>query len=279
MARRRWARARWLAPSGAYYEAFQSWAPEGDPAGERRDFRSLAPMLRAAHRRSRTALELGVAAGYRWLLFKPDRDFDFDGPTAGVNLRWLLDTESGADWEARAGAAIEYRSFAGPALVGNCPPDGLPCPGPATRTDDFLVAQADVTRTGRVLLGAGYVVRPQRVEQLRRDAVPTRRDRPHRHGAAARSLPRGARGPAVRLLPGFDPDPADHRHDPDGAGKPFVNIEDENRSSVRVDLSRDVSERLRALVRYTFYANELGSSVGTYRRQTLLLSLAFIVEK
>ena len=62
-------------------------------------------------------------------------------------------------------------------------------------------------------------------------------------------------------------------------GKPFVNIEDENRSSVRVDLSRDVSDRLRALLRYTFYANELGSSVGTYRRQTLLLSLAFAVEK
>ena len=62
-------------------------------------------------------------------------------------------------------------------------------------------------------------------------------------------------------------------------GKPFVNIEDENRSSVRVDLSRDVSERLRALLRYTFYANELGSSGGTYRRQTLLLSLAFVLEK
>ena len=29
----------WLAPSASYYEAFQSWTPEGDPAGERRDRR------------------------------------------------------------------------------------------------------------------------------------------------------------------------------------------------------------------------------------------------
>ena len=63
------------------------------------------------------------------------------------------------------------------------------------------------------------------------------------------------------------------------AGKPFINIEDENRSSVRVDLSRDISEKLRGQLRYTFYANELGSSGGTYRRHTLLLNLAFVVEK
>ena len=59
-------------------------------------------------------------------------------------------------------------------------------------------------------------------------------------------------------------------------GKPYVNIEDENRSSVRVDLSRDIGEPLRAVVRYTFYANELGASSGIYRRHTLLLSLAFV---
>ncbi|HMF42491.1 MAG TPA: hypothetical protein VKQ32_17580, partial [Polyangia bacterium] len=71
-----------LAPSAAYYEAFQSWGPEGDPAGDRRDFRSLSPTLEFRRVLS-TRLDLGIAAGYRWLLFKPDRDFDFNGPTAG----------------------------------------------------------------------------------------------------------------------------------------------------------------------------------------------------
>ena len=68
-------------------------------------------------------------------MFKPDRNFDFDGPTAGVNLRWLYDAEEGADWEARAGAALEDRRFGGPAHVGMRPPDGLPCPGTVRRND------------------------------------------------------------------------------------------------------------------------------------------------
>lgn len=269
----------WLAPSGTYYEAFQSWAPDADPAGERRDFRSLAPMLEL-----RTALsdsvDLGVAGGYRWLLFKPDRDFDFNGPTGGVNLRWLHDTESGADWEARAGAAIEYRGFAGPAYVGNCSsPDGLPCPGPAMRTDDFLVAQADLTRTGRVLLAAGYAFNYNGSNSFGQTLI--------RHVAIARvatALPLGlylAARADLSFVFYRDSIPVAKTADmtPMISGKPFVNIEDENRSSVRIDLSRDISERLRALLRYTFYANELGSSVGTYRRQTLLLSLAFVLEK
>jgi hypothetical protein len=63
------------------------------------------------------------------------------------------------------------------------------------------------------------------------------------------------------------------------AGKMFASIEEENRSSARIDLSRDIGDRLRALVRYTFYANELGNNIGEYRRHTLLLSLAFTFEK
>ena len=70
-----------------------------------------------------------MAGGYRWLVFKPDRDFDFDGPTAGVNLRWLYDAEGGADWEARAGAALEYRRFGGPGARGHVPARRPALPG------------------------------------------------------------------------------------------------------------------------------------------------------
>jgi hypothetical protein len=261
----------WLAPSGMYYEAFQSWAPQYDPTGERRDFRSLAPTLELRTSLS-DSVELGATAGYRWLLFKPDRDFDFNGPTAGANLRWLHDTDSGADWEARAGAALEHRGFAGPALIGRCT-DDLPCPGPAIRTDQFLMAQADVTRTGRVLLGAGYAFHYNDSNSFGETVT--------RHIAIARiagALPLGLYLAArADLLFAFyrDQVPVASML----AGKPFVNIEDENRSSVRVDLSRDIGDNLRALLRYTFYANELGNSAGTYRRHTLLLSLAFVFEK
>ena len=63
------------------------------------------------------------------------------------------------------------------------------------------------------------------------------------------------------------------------AGRTFVSIEDENRNSARVELSRNIGERLQLLGRYTFYANELGSGDVTYRRHTALLSLAFTLEK
>ncbi len=56
-------------------------------------------------------------------------------------------------------------------------------------------------------------------------------------------------------------------------------IEDENRSSVRVDLSRDLTERLRLVARYTFYVNELGNPSISYQRQTILLSVMGTVEK
>jgi hypothetical protein len=268
----------WLTPLGSYYEAFQSWGPEGDPAGERRDFRSIASTLEL-----RTALsynlELGAAAGYRWLVFKPDRNFDFNGPTAGVNMRWLYDTEGSADWEVRAGAALEYRRFGGPAHVGMCPPDGLPCPGTAARDDQFLMAQGEVTRTGRVLLAAGYAFHHNASNSFGETLI--------RHIAIARvaaALPLGLYLAArADLLFAFYRDPIPVAQATDTmqmvGGKQFATIEDENRSSVRVDLSRDIGAPLRAILRYTFYANELGGNSGTYRRHTLLFSLAFTYEK
>ena len=271
----------WLSSSGTYYEAFQNWAPPGDPAGERRDFRSLAPglELRAA---VTDALQLSLGGGYRWLVYKPDRDFDFRGPTLAGSLRWLHDEESGADWEARAVTALELRQFGGPAHLGNCstdPADTLPCPSNLARNDTFTMTGVDVTRTGRILLGLGYALQYNASNSVGETVI--------RHVASARVA--AALPLALYLAARADVLFAFYR---DGVpvvqatdmttmtgGKPYATIEDENRSSVRLDLSRDVGDRLRALLRYTFYANELSNSSGTYRRHTLLLSLAFTVEK
>jgi hypothetical protein len=268
----------WLAPAAAYYEAFQSWGPEGDPAGERRDFRSLSPTLEL-----RTALsdraDLTVAPGYRWLVFKPDRDFDFSGPTAAVNLRWLYDSDGGSDWEARAGAVLEHRLFGGPAQVGHCGQDDLPCAGTATRVDDFFTAQTEATRTGRILLGAGYAFQHNGSNSFGETLI--------RHVATARSaaaLPLGlylAARVDLLFVSYRDPIPVVQAARPaqTGPAQTYASIEEENRSSARVDLSRDIGDRVRALIRYTFYGNELGNNTGTYRRHTLLLSLSFAFEK
>jgi hypothetical protein len=263
-----------LTASGAYYEAFQRASTDLTEASERRDFRSLAPELRLQRALGDT-LTLGIAAGARWFVFKPDRDYDFYASVASADLRWLRLPDGGADWEASAGLGYEHRSFAGPALV-DCPTvpmSGVGCSGPDLRADDLLSAHADVVRTGRVLLGAGYGFSANLSNSFGETVT--------RHALNARlaaPLPLGlslaARGevllafyrdevPVGQLLP----------------GSPFVSIEDENRSSLRVDLSRALGAHWRALARYTLYANEITAAPIQYRRETLLLSLVYTEEK
>jgi hypothetical protein len=268
-----------LTLTGAYYEAFQSTAKDLVDASERRDFRSLGSTaqlgwIAAEH------LDLSLNAGYRSFLFKPDRDDDFRAPTAAAEARWTHQT-SDADWEVSAGATFEHRTFGGPALTLDCPrevssPALFACAGPDGRRDDFLMSHLDLLRVGQVLLGAGYAFQYNRSNSYG--------DTVMRHVFTARfatPLPGGltlaARG---ELLLAHYAQPQPIGETP--AGNSFASIEaieDENRSSVRVDLSHALADPLRLIVRYTFYANELGNAPISYRRQTLLLSLTGTLEK
>ncbi len=259
-----------LLVGGGYYEAFQN----PDAGTERRDFRSLAPTLQLGWMFG-NGFDLTVGGGYRLFVFKADRDFDFGAPTAAADLRWAHATDSGADWELGAGGAFERRDFAGTVLV-PCPPPamgGLPCAGTEGRLDWFMLGHAEVTRTGRVLASVGYA--------LHYNASNSYGETVTRHYAIVRfaaSLPL-----ALFVAARADLLFASYR-DPlaigqASTGNAYVSIEDENRSSIRLDLSRDFGERLSAFARYTFYANELGSDSLTYRRQTLLFSLAFSIDK
>jgi hypothetical protein len=136
-----------------------------------------------------------------------------------------------------------------------------------------VLGHAEVTRTGRVLASAGYAIHYNASNSYGETVT--------RHYAIARlavSLPLelflAAR---ADLLFAWYRDPLAVGQAT--AGNAYVSIEDENRSSVRVDLSRNFGERLRAFARYTFYANDLASDSLTYRRQTLLVSLSFTLEQ
>jgi hypothetical protein len=264
-----------LTVSGAYYEAFQRSSSDLTEASERRDFRSIAPASKLGLALG-SGLDLTLGGGYRWFVFKPDRDYDFAAPVAALDLRWAHQPESGADWEAVVGAAYEHRVFGGPALIDACSPlsaPGLPCSGPDTRLDDLWLAHLDASRTGRVLVGAGYGFQANLSNSIGETVT--------RHSFSARfaaPLPLGlffaARGELL-LASYRDRLPIGQL----SPGSPFVSIEDENRSSVRVDLSRGIGDRLRAIARYTLYANEITAAPIAYRRQTLLLSLTYSAEK
>ena len=260
-----------LALSGAYYEAFQRASANLIDALERRDFRSLTPTAQLAWPLT-DAMDLTATAGYRWFVFKPDRDFDFQAPTAALDLHWARPSDGGADWEASAGATFEHRTFGGPALVGNCRAAGLACPGPDTRQDTFLVGHLELTRVGRVLAAVGYALQDNHSNSYGESVI--------RNAFSARfatSLPVGfmlaARG---ELVFANYPQPPPLRQTMVGTATSVESIDNENRCSVRVDLSRDLTDRLRLFARYTYYVNELalGSPIS-YHRQTALLSLLY----
>jgi hypothetical protein len=254
---------------GAYYDVFQ----RGQSLRDARDFRSIAPGVRLER-----ALGMGrllAGAGWRWFLFKPERAFDFSGPSAVLNYRhaWLAALgEEGADWEWGAGATVEARRFGGP----RCPSrDDCPPPPPTdARQDQFLVVHTELTRTADALVGGGLALHANRSnsfgESLSRVVL-------HLRGVFLLPwrLSLAARGELV----------ATRYHDPVPVGHSamtgmFVSIEEESRSTLRIDLARPFGGHADLGLRYTLYsASPLRTGPVDYRRQTVLGYVAFTLER
>ncbi|HVR64666.1 MAG TPA: hypothetical protein VMU50_22355, partial [Polyangia bacterium] len=154
--------------AGFYYEAFQRGVDNVTlaAAGQRADFRSLLPMARLGHALGDGG-ELVLTAGYRAVVFKPNHDYSFGAPLAALDLRWLTEsTDATVDWELGAGIGFEPRFFDGAALVAGTCQAGMPnqtcAPVPndagTKRADQLYTGHAELTRTGTILLGAGYAV-------------------------------------------------------------------------------------------------------------------------
>ncbi len=270
-----------LGLAGNYYEAFQRSEADGAVGTQQRDFRSLTSALRlgtvvGSH------VDLALAGGYRLFVFKPDQNFNFRAPLGSLDLRWSAETADGSsEWELGVGGSIELRNFEGMRLINACvPPSAIgstscpPVPADGGRRDYFGLGHLEVTRTGRVLLGAGYAFHWNHSNSFGESVL--------RHVIVARlalGLPLGlylaSRG---ELLIARYRDPVIVGQLTTG-GKMFVSIDDENRSGLRVDLSRAVTEGIQVIARYTLYVNELGNTSGRFVRQTALLSVAFSLEK
>lgn len=258
-----------LGAGATYYEAIQAGTPteraltlERDGLLEARDFRSVVPTVRALQGVGEGST-LGISAGYRWFVYKPVRDYDFQAPLATVEHRFAYETaDGGAEWALASAISAESRRFAGPRLVAA----GVDGSG-ARHVDQFLTGQIDVTRTGTVLLGAGYAVQWNRSNSYGEALL--------RHIGSLRfasALPLGlylaARG-ELAFVRYRDQIPL--LTNPSGGVN--ASIEEETRSDVRAELSRDLGAGLQLVGRYVFYTNAVGQ--GQYRRQTATLSLVF----
>jgi hypothetical protein len=249
---------------GAYYDVFQRRGPEA------RDFRSTTPTLRLEQGVGEGSFSLG--AGYRWLTYKPEAQLDFAGPTAFLLYRHLLPGDAGtggADWEWSGGLAAELRDFTGTRCL-----DVTACPGPVEagrRRDQFWMFHLEATRTGAFLAGAGLAFHGNLSnsygEQLLRGLAHVRAVflLPADLSLSARiELVATRYGDAVPLARNLL------------TGTPLVSIEDESRSTARVELARPFGRHVDAGLRYTLYTNELAGGPVHYRRQTALLFLAVL---
>jgi len=249
---------------GAYAEAFQRQSIE------RRDFQTLSPTLRLDQGVGQGGL-LSAGIGYRWLHYKPDASFDFQGPSAFASYRHAWPGDSGAaDWEWSGGATAELRSFTGT----RCLEDQ--CPGPSdagARQDQFWTAHTEITRTGTFLAGGGLAVHGNVSNSF---GEPLLRGLVHLRAVvllpAELSLSARAELVVAHYLDGLPlvRDAMNPARD--------VNLEGENRSTVRLELARPFGKHLDAGVRYTLYTNELGSTPVHYRRQTAMLFIAVLAE-
>jgi hypothetical protein len=251
--------------TGAYYDVFQR------RAFDLPDFRSAAPSLRLDQGLGRSIFA-SLGGGYRWFTFKTDDAYSFAAPTAFFAIRHMLPGElldGGADWEWSAGGSVEARDFRGPACTSSGCGDTSGVPRHADR---FWVGHAEFSRTGRWLFGSGAALHLNQSnsfgEALVRGLV---------HVRAVVPLPwdlsLSVRGEVVATryadaLTFSQP----------VAGLPSASIEDESRSTFRIDVAHIFEGRFELGARYVYYTSAPATGALGFRRQTALLYLAFLDE-
>ena len=247
----------------AHYDALQRARTLPDA----RDFRSTSPGLRWDHRMG--GAHFGLGGGWRLFAFKAEQAFDFQAPTAFALYRHLMAPpleEGGAEWEWGASAQFEERAFTGVACasVSSC----AVLPTTPRRRDHFLSLALDTTRTGGSLLGLGIALMSNRSNSYGESL-----DRLALHLRLAASLPLGLSlgGRAEGVLTRYrDQVPVGHN----AMTNSFVSVEDEGRSTLRVELARPFAERYDVGLRYTLYTSAPRTSEVLFERHTALFFLA-----
>lgn len=261
-----------------FYEVIQMVTPTERALGYGRDFRSATPSLRWTSVIGERGT-LTVLGGYRHFVYKPSHSHDFGAPLIGLEGQWAFESEDGNnDWDLGAGVSAELRRFTGARFVPeppNCAPRTCaPAPDPAgvRHQDQFLSGHLHLTWTGAVLVGAAYVAQWNRSNSYAEGLM--------RHIALVRfaaALPLGlyvaARGEMVIARYA---DPVSLAIGPTGISS--VTVEEENRSQVRIELSRGLIGGFDLVARGSYYANPFGDRVAPYERLTATLSLTYSAE-
>ena len=223
---------------------------------------------------------LGAVASYRGLQYKPDERYNFHGPAGGVTLDWRLTSGRGdavVDWTVRLQYSAGARFFAGQAIAipSRCYRLDALCAEDVARQDLNHQVRAEVQYLGNADAALSYSAEINRSNSYGETY--------HRHAIGLKftaSLLAGIYLTAKGVLQ------LSRFRDPylvsEVSNVSFVSIDDENRSSLVLQLARDLAEHWTLNLRYSLFVNESGAAaatdplaVGDFFRQTVFFGVRF----
>ena len=266
--------------SGNYYDAiaYQLYQPSG-PVYDNRNFRTGAGEVSA------TLLgpgqnRLTALVGYRLFHYKPDPVFDWQGEHYQLVYQttwWRGDPDQDADAASidfTAGYELERRNYDGSARTSSCadPGAGDPACSAGTtlpRADLNHTVGAELVYTGRRIYSARYELTVNDSNSFGESLVRQRL----RLGITTElfhELYLTAQG-TVLFNAYLDPLLVVS----DEQARTFVSIDEENRNSLALHLSRPLSGGWSIEGRYAIYSNELSNQELSFRRQTAYLGAVY----
>ncbi len=225
---------------------------------------------------------LGVGAGYRWFDYKPDADFDWHGPSVSLAFQssiWLGNPEVEPDVasiDVAASYRLDHRDYQGLAFRNQCL-EGEPleprCSIPTTtgRTDLMHVITAELAYTGDRIYSVRYQAQVNDSNSFTQSFVRNRVDLgvTTELGAGVFLTARGT----VQFNVFLDSVLITQ----DVNSQSFVSIDDENRNSLSLVLSKDLSRDFTVEGRYVVYSNEFATRELDFRRQTAYFGFVYRV--
>lgn len=263
---------------GQYYDAIP-WQPFGDTMGA--PTRNFSTAMAAADLAIAGPGEHRVRGrvGYRTFNYKPDPDYDWAGEQYGLTYQttiWRGDEEDveAASFDLNIGYGLGRRRYHGRAFTNACAeesPTEPDCfvPTDIERIDLAHSAHGELVYTGDRIYSARYVVRVNDSNSFGQSLVRQRLEL----GLTTELFWKvylTATG-AVMLNIFLDP----LLLAPDVNSQSFVSIEDENRNSLLLHLSRELGGGWAAEARYAIYSNEFATEELSFRRQTAYLGAVY----
>jgi hypothetical protein len=218
--------------------------------------------------------------GWRHFRYKPDHDFDWNGPTYGLRYATALWRDE-ADGEADATSVdvvasyrLERRGFQGGAFDNGCA-EGTPVepacfvPTGLSRIDLLHAAAAEITYTGDRMYSGRYEVQVNDSNSFGQSLVR------HRFELTLTSELPAEIFATAKLIIQYNTFLDELLLARDVSALTFVSIEDENRNALVLHAARDVTATWTVEARYALFTNEFATEEVKFRRQTGYLGLIY----